>query len=58
MRLSNATSDGELTLVGTFGVRFVLESLGKTRYISTTTPVIFAPDGMRPVKVAEVIDVC
>jgi hypothetical protein len=44
--------------VGTFGVLFGSESLGKTRYISTTTPVIFAVDGVdgiKPVKVAEVI---
>src|SRR5215467_2766714 len=44
-RLSNATSEGELTLVGTFGVENVggplvrptLEPSGKTWYISTTT---------------------
>ena len=29
-RLSNSTSDGELALVGTFGVLVALESLGKT----------------------------
>jgi hypothetical protein len=44
-RSSNATSEGELTLVGTFCVENVggplvrptLESAGKTRYTSTTT---------------------
>ncbi len=68
-RLSNATSDGELTLVGTFGVekvggplvRFTSESAGKTRYTSTTTffiSLVDAPDGIRPVKAAPVIEVC
>src|SRR5262249_32015953 len=67
-RESNATSDGELTLVGTFGVenvggplvRVTSESSGKTLYTSTTTFVtslVDAPNGIRPVKVACVIDV-
>ena len=68
-RLANATSEGELTLVGTWFVentgaplvRPTSESLGKTRYISTTTSVTPPPgaDGpvIRPVKVAEVIEV-
>src|SRR5215471_19386440 len=70
LRSSNATSDGELTLVGTFGVenvggplvRFTSESAGKTRYISTTTFFMSlvgdAPNGIRPVKFAPVINVC
>jgi hypothetical protein len=68
-RSSNATSEGEFTLVGTFGVenvgdplvRVTSESLGKTRYISTTTLVISvvgASNGIRPVKAAPVISVC
>jgi hypothetical protein len=68
-RWSSATSDGELTLVGTFGVENVggplvrpwLESAGKTRYTSTTTffiSLIDAPEGIRPVKAAPVINVC
>src|ERR1700730_329019 len=68
-RWSNATSDGELTLVGTFGVENIggplvlptLESAGKTRYTSTTTffiSLVDAPDGIRPVKAAPVINVC
>src|SRR6516162_9472900 len=67
-RLSNATSEGELTLVGTWFVekvggplvRATLESLGKTWYISTTTwPMLLsvAPPVSRPVKVAPVIEV-
>src|SRR5262249_7978270 len=58
VRSSSATSDGELTLVGTFGVENVggplvrptLESAGKTRYTSTTTVFISfvdAPNGIR-----------
>src|SRR5215472_13675024 len=70
LRSSSATSDGELTLVGTFGVenvggplvRFTSESAGKTRYISTTTFFMSlvgdAPNGIRPVKFAPVINVC
>src|ERR1700730_7381675 len=68
-RWSNATSDGELTLVGTFGVENIggplvlptLESAGKTRYTSTTTffiSLVDAPDGIRPVKAAAVINIC
>src|SRR4029077_8439920 len=71
-RSSSATSDGELTLVGTFGVenagtvsgplvRPTLESAGKTRYTSTTTffiSLVDAPNGIRPVKAAPVISVC
>jgi hypothetical protein len=68
LRSSSATSDGELTLVGTFGVenvggplvRFTFESAGKTRYISTTTffmSFVDAPNGIRPVKAAPVINV-
>src|SRR5262249_29171945 len=68
-RSSSATSDGELTLVGTFGVenvggplvRFTLESAGKTRYTSTTTFFIAFVDariGIRPVKAAPVMTVC
>jgi hypothetical protein len=59
VRSSSATSDGELTLVGTFGVenagtvsgplvRPTLESSGKTRYTSTTTffiSLVDAPTG-------------
>src|SRR5262249_49900393 len=67
-RLSNATSEGELTLVGTWFVentggplvRPTSESLGKTWYISTTTWPMFAvvlPPVSRPVKVAPVIEV-
>jgi hypothetical protein len=67
-RLSNATSEGELTLVGTWFVENVggplvrptSESLGKTWYISTTTWLMFAvvlPPVSRPVKVAPVIEV-
>src|SRR5262245_39811621 len=67
-RLANATSEGELTLVGTWFVgnvggplvRPTLESLGKTWYISTTTWPMFAmvlPPVSRPVKVAPVIEV-
>src|SRR6185369_6017821 len=63
------TSDGELTLVGTFGVentggplvRPTLESAGKTRYISTITFLISlsdAPIGISPVNAAPVISVC
>src|SRR5262249_2755757 len=59
-RLTNSTSDGELALVGTAGV--VSESLGKTRYMSTSTLVMLAVGAMfagsRPVKVAELIEVC
>src|SRR5262245_17008883 len=69
LRSSSASSDGELTLVGTFGVENVggplvrptLESAGKTRYISTTTfdmLLVDAPNGIRPVKAAPVISVC
>src|SRR5215471_6659178 len=69
LRSSSATSDGELTLVGTFVVenvggplvRTTSESAGKTRYISTTTfdmLLVDAPDGIRPVKAAPVISVC
>src|SRR6266446_10899998 len=69
LRSSSATSDGELTLVGTFGVENVggplvrpwLESAGKTRYTSTTTffiSLMDAPEGIRPVKAAPVINVC
>src|SRR5262249_29617927 len=69
LRSSSATSDGEFTLVGTFGVenvggplvRFTLESAGKTRYTSTTTffiSLVDAPNGIRPVKAAPVINVC
>src|SRR5262245_14468881 len=42
-------------------VRPTLESAGKTRYISTTTSdiaLVDAPDGIRPVKAAPVINVC
>src|SRR5262249_32656301 len=65
-RLSNATSEGELTLVGTWFVentggplvRPTSESLGKTWYISTTTwPMVGVVPVTRPVKVAEVIEV-
>jgi hypothetical protein len=45
-----STSAEELTLVGTFGVRAVLESAGKTRYTSTITFLTVAPDGTKPVK--------
>src|SRR5437868_9931 len=69
LRSSSATSDGELTLVGTFAVENVgdplvrptSESAGKTRYISTTTfdmLLVDAPDGIRPVKATPVISVC
>jgi hypothetical protein len=55
--------------VGTFGVenvggplvRSTLESAGKTRYTSTTTffkSLVDAPNGIRPVKAAPVINVC
>jgi hypothetical protein len=68
-RSRNATSDGEFTLVGTLGVenvggplvRFTSESAGKTRYTSTTTffiSLVDAPNGIRPVKAAPVINVC
>ena len=68
-RLSNATSEGELILVGTWAVektgggaplvRPTSESLGKTRYISTTTwPMVgVLPSVSKPVKVAPVIEV-
>src|SRR5580704_8934919 len=67
-RSVTSTSDGELTRVGTLGVENVggplvrptLESAGKTRYISTTTfdiLLVDAPDGIRPVKAAPVINV-
>ena len=65
-RVSNATSDGEFTRVGTLAVEKVgdplvrptSESFGNTRYISTTTwPMLgFAPVS-NPVKVALVITV-
>jgi hypothetical protein len=45
-----STSAEELTLVGTFGVRAVLESAGKTRYTSIITLLTVAPDGTKPVK--------
>jgi hypothetical protein len=56
-RPTNPTSDGELFLVGTFGVLFVSESWGKTLEIETKTASGTAPCGMRPVKVAAVIEV-
>src|SRR5215471_13958796 len=68
-RESKATSEGELTRVGTSGVlkfggpevRATLESFGKTRYISaTTSPIVGAApvvDTNNPVKVAELMNV-
>src|ERR1700758_1844841 len=50
-RESNATSEGELTRVSTFPDGGTVESLGNTRYISTTTSLMLereAPVGSRP----------
>src|SRR5215472_4321035 len=68
-RLSKATSEGELTRVGTCevekvggpDVRATLESFGKTRYISTTRSEMLGvpvPPTKRPTKDAEVMSVC
>src|SRR6516164_9826965 len=69
-RLSKATSEGELTRVGTSGVeksgdpdvRGTLESLGKTRYISTTMSEMLGvppvPGTRSPTKDADVMSVC
>src|SRR5215467_12400690 len=67
-RSSNSTSEGELTLVGTWGVEKVggplvrptSESLGKTRYTSTRTSPIsatVAPPVSNPTNVALLITV-
>src|SRR5215813_3947469 len=67
-RLAKATSEGELTRVGTCvvekvggpDVRPTLESLGKTRYISTTmSEMLGVPVPTRsPTKDADVMSVC
>src|ERR1019366_6066732 len=61
-RVSNATSDGEFTRVGTLGVRTVFESKGNTRYISATTSEMLGvpplPGTIRPTNDAVVIKVC